>query len=114
MTHFTDGPAEGQTLMLRRAPFFLRAVQSADGEWDALDHIDDTAAPCERVVVYQMEGEPTWCHIRMSGKRHGGSGVYRGGAYKLAADPPPDDVARDNARWREWCAVEGQKRGFTP
>jgi hypothetical protein len=36
MTKFTNGPAAGTVLSLRRSPLFLRAVQDAEGKWDAL------------------------------------------------------------------------------
>lgn len=111
MTRFVDGPAEGVTLMLRRAPFFLRAVRAADGEWDALDQLEDQPSADETVVVYQLHGEPSSMHICNRG-RGARSGWYRGGEYRLASAPPSDEVARDNAKWERWAMTEGPKRGF--
>lgn len=105
MTQFTDGPAAGVSLLLRRAPHFLRAVRDVKGEWDALDQLEDTPGAGETIVAYQMVGEPTWCHIRM---RKGG-GVYRGGQYRVIEPQPADDVLRSNARWREWANEQVQR-----
>lgn len=98
MTRFVDGPAAGVTLMLRRAPLYLRAVRDAKGEWDALDQLTDAAEPDETIVVYRREGEPTWCHVC----RVKGGGVFRGGTYRVV-DPQPDDrLVRYTTAWREW------------
>lgn len=98
MTRFLDGPAKGQTLMLRRAPVFLRAVQGPSG-WDALDQLDDTPAANERIVVYRLIGEPTWMHVRMTK----GGGIFRGGTYRVVDPQPPEDVLRQTAAWRAWA-----------
>jgi len=58
MTRFLDGPAEGVTLMLRRAPIYLRVVHRGT-EWDALDALDDRPTPDETIYVYVLHGEPT-------------------------------------------------------
>ena len=110
MTRFLDGPAAGKTLMLGRAPFFLRAVQAPDGTWDALDQLHDTPKPDERIVVYQLQGEPTRMHMQrvVNGRR--ACSWHEGGEYRLAADAPDDVTARDTAAWREWCYREGPKR----
>lgn len=108
MTRFLDGPAEGKTLMLHRAPFFLRAVQAPDGTWDALDQLDDEPKPDERIVLYQLEGEPTWMHVCRSPRSQ--SGMYRGGTYRLAANPPDEATLRDRRKWQWWANTEGPKR----
>lgn len=100
MTRFIDGPAAGVTLMLRRAPHFLRAVHDGK-DWDALDQLEDRPAASEIVVAYEMVGEPTWMHIRA---RKGG-GIYRGGSYQVVKDQPADEVLRNQAAWEAW-AVE--------
>lgn len=51
MTTFKDGPAEGRTLLLRRAPTLLRVVQE-DGEFDALDQLNDEPGPRESIYCY--------------------------------------------------------------
>ena len=57
MTTFLDGPAQGQTLTLSRAPYFLRAVVSG-GKWDALDGLEDKPADREMIFVYRLAGQP--------------------------------------------------------
>lgn len=57
MTRFLDGPAQGVTLFLHRAPVFLRAVQ-------------------------ELEGEPTWMHVNRRVNGRNVSGCYRGGQYR--------------------------------
>jgi hypothetical protein len=107
MTRFLDGPAKGTTLFLRRAPVYLRAVQSADGSthagaWDALDQLDDEPRSDERIVVYRLDGEPTWCHIN----RRGGGGIYRGGSYRVVVPQPADEAVRSNIHWRQWVGEQ--------
>ncbi len=104
MTQFLDGPAVGIILYLQRAPVFLRAVQDAAGKWDALDQLDDEPRSGERIIVYRMEGEPSWCHINRRGK--GGSGVFRGGVYRVVDPQPEIDDVRSNRAWRAWVAVQ--------
>lgn len=100
MTRFVDGPAAGKTLLLKRAPLFLRAVQTASGEWDALDQLDDEPQAGEHIYVYQRSGPPLRAHINF-GRR--GCGFFEGGEYRLAAAQPPDDVLRDRVSWRAWA-----------
>jgi hypothetical protein len=114
MTRFLDGPAEGVTLLLKRAPFFLRAVQAKDGTWDALDQLTDTPRSDETIAVYQVTAEPGWVHICSRGRNGFGGGRYVTAEYRLASDPPSADVARDATSWREWANTEGPKRGFQP
>ena len=102
MIRFLDGPAMGQTLMLKSAPEFLRvtcAARELVPKWDALDQPNDTPQPYETITVYERIGDSHLVHVRMSGK---GSGFYRTGEYQLLRPEPPADVVRDNARWREW------------
>ena len=104
MTRFLNGPAAGTTLMLRRAPDYLRAVRDIPGgTWDALDQLDDVADPAEEIAVYRLEGEPTWIHVR----RAKGGGVFRGGAYRLVDPAPPDDQVRTTKAWRTWTRAQG-------
>lgn len=107
MTRFLDGPAAGEVLFLKRAPMYLRAVQDAGGKWDALDLLDDAPAPDERIVVYRIEGEPSYCHINMRGK---GGGVFHGGTYRLISPQPQDEDVRTIAAWRAWV---GRQAGGT-
>lgn len=95
MTRFVDGPANGQTMMLRRAPLFLRVTQLPSGKCDALDALEDKPMKDEAIFIYRREGEPTWMAIRPGG-------VYRGGNYRLLAEQPTDEEVRTNERWAKW------------
>jgi len=57
--------------MLKRAPRFLRVVQGNDGEFDALDQVDDAPRDDERIVVYEINGKPAMVHVNM-GRKGGG------------------------------------------
>lgn len=89
MTTFRDGPAKGQTLMLGRAPLLMRVVRTAEGQWDALDQLSDMPAADETIFVYRLVEGPTFVHIRRD-RRHGGSGIFRGGVYALHPEQPED------------------------
>lgn len=101
MTKFEDGPAKGQTLMLKRAPIFLR-VTDCGGKFDALDQLDDSPRKDEKLHAYIiiLEKSRGSCHIRRSG---GGGGFYPIAEYRLVVKQPGDTVMRDNDRWTEWC-----------
>jgi hypothetical protein len=63
MTTFEDGPAKGQTLMLQRAPLFLRVVIDPSGKVDALDQLTDKPASNEKIFAYVLTAEPGRFHI---------------------------------------------------
>lgn len=100
MTRFTDGPAKGQVLMLKRAARFLRVVQSSAGTWDALDQPDDSPAPDETLYAYTIVGQPLMCHINRGSK---GSGFYPAADYRLCEIQPSDPEMRSIKLWGEWC-----------
>lgn len=105
MTRFLDGPAKGQTLMLKRSPILLRVTW--DGKkWDALDMIEDTPHPGEKLFAYYITKKEGACHVSTSDKngRRGG-GFYSCAEYTAVPlrDQPPDAVLRDNDGWRAWC-----------
>ncbi len=100
MTHFEDGPAKGQTLMLKRTPFFLRVVE-ADGKWDALDQLNDRPLPEEKIYVYKRTGKPGMVHLNMGRKNHGG--LFPMATYRVIDQQPRDADMRDNERWQRWC-----------
>lgn len=109
MTTFTDGPAAGKTLFLKRAPHYLRVVQGPDGpttsgDIDALDQLDDAPRSTERIYIYEMIGHPTWIHINRRGKH--GSGMFRGGTYRMVSTQPSDDEVRSTAAWRAWVGSQ--------
>ena len=105
MTQFLDGPAEGATLFMKRAPLYLRAVRDPDGKWDALDRLDDAPAAGEEIAVYRRAGATTTMHIR-GGRRSGGCGFFKGGEYRLVEPAPQDADVRGTAAWRAWCQVQ--------
>lgn len=110
MTKFTNGIAEGKTLMLRRAPLFLRVVQAPDGKIDALDQLDDMPAVDEVVTVYKLVSNDGNVHLNMRDKR----GRHCGGFFPMATyavvEPQPEaKQVRSTKAWREW--VEGQMGG---
>ncbi len=99
MTLFNDGPAEGVTLLLRRAPLYLRAVRAPSGEWDALDLLDDRPEHNETIVAYVRVGEPTHLHVCV---RPRSSRSFSGGSYTAVTPQPSDEVLRDQAQWQAW------------
>lgn len=104
MITFRDGPAEGQQIVLRRAPLMLRVVQKPDGKIDALDQLDDQPEPDETIAVYLRENEPMTAFLDWSegGKRRGG--VFLVATYHMAAIQPDsrEDVETTEA-WQAWA-----------
>jgi len=107
MTKFLDGPAADVVLALRRAPHYLRAVCSPNGNWDALDALDDEPLNDEQIVVYVMVTGPFRTHVQARG-RDGGRvcGWYEGGEYRVVGEQPSDDVLRSTPQWRTWVAEQ--------
>lgn len=101
MCQFVDGPAGGVYLNLRRAPLFLRAVRDAE-EWNALDQLYDRAKPDEKIYAYVLVDPPSSYHLLVRGKGKKGGGWFQHGQYTLVHPQPPDDVMRDNTKWRAW------------
>lgn len=108
MLSFEGGPAAGTVLACKRAPQFLRLVQSESGEWDALDQLNDEPEAGEKIVVYVLVSYKGQVHICSRTKGNDTSGWYAWASYKVVAEQPGDDIARDTAKWREWC-VDAQK-----
>lgn len=111
MTRFTDGPAAGKTLLLKRTPLFLRAVVDAAGKWDTLDMLGDEPDPYEAVYAYRRVGQATACHVDYRdgrGRRRGD--WFQGGDYALVEPQPEEAVPRDTGAWREWAEGEAAKR----
>ncbi len=107
MTTFTGGPADNTTLMLRRAPRFLRVVVDQGGEIDALDQPEDTRKEGEAVYVYERVGDATACFL--SARSRGGgkiSGQYAMATYKFRLAQPPASITSDNGRWQQWCLFQ--------
>lgn len=99
MTRFLDGPAAETTLMLKRAPVFLRVVIDNSGEIDALDQLHDEPKRTETIHVYRLEGKPGMCHVL---RRPKGSGFYTTATYRYFTPQPTDAECRTTAAWRAW------------
>lgn len=99
MTTFEDGPAKGQTLMLQRAPRFLRVTQHG-ATFDALDLMGDVPKPEEKLFVYEIVGEPGRIHINRSGGR---GGFFSTGHYRFVSPQPADADMRNFEAWCRWC-----------
>lgn len=104
MTRFLDGPAQDVTLLLQRAPKYLRAVQDREGTWDALDQLTDSPQPDERVIVYEMVSGPMRIHLQRRERGRRVCGWYEGGEYRIVADQP-GDVVRSTTGWRAWVTA---------
>lgn len=105
MTTFVDGPAKGQTLMLKRAPLLLRVTQEGD-KWDALDQLEDQPRSTETLHAYELACRPGSCFVDGS-KIHGRFTVAH---YKLVIPQPAETVMRSNAAWAEWANTVGPEK----
>ena len=109
MTLFDDGLAKGKGLTLRRSPVFLRVTEK-DGEFDALDQLDDQPAPGETIHVYLRVGEPGFCFVDGTDKQGRRTGYRCAFAHYRLYDPQPiREEAWDTSLWREWCAEQGKR-----
>ncbi len=109
MIRFLDGPAEGKALLLRRAPFLLRAVHNKRTDtWDALDQLADAPRRGETAYVYvRVEAleDVGSMHInarsRMTGRHTGG--WTKCATYRLYHEQPDDSTLRDTVSWQAWA-----------
>lgn len=109
MITFINGPASGTVLELQRAPQLLRVVvDETDGRVDALDQLDDTPGPSERVHVYRRTryGGQIFACARGRGAR---SSVIQDADYEHLPDVDGEQL-RDTAPWRAWAESEGAQR----
>lgn len=105
MTTFEFGPAHGQTLLLKRAPFFLRVVRTPAGKFDALDQLNDQPDAQETITVYRKLSESGWVHV--CGRGGGAvSGRFVIARYRLHGEQPADETARSVREWRKWCEAQ--------
>lgn len=117
MTSFQDGPAAGKTLMLKRAPFFLRVTvgpilddtDASNAKIDALDQLDDVPTATEQLFCYRLTAKPTSCHIRAS---KGRGGFFAIGNYVLVDPQPADAQMRDRAAWQAWVEANRSMADF--
>lgn len=88
MTTFLDGPAKGQTLILKRSPEILRVVlEPKTRKWDALDQPEDAPRPGEMVYIYVLKqhiGRTILC------RRGGGGGVCQIAEYQYRGRELPE------------------------
>lgn len=109
MTRFTDGPAAGRSLSLRRSPVFLRVVIDRKGEVDALDQLSDFAGAGEKVYVYVRTGEPEKISAIVCSRGKGR--VCRGYneelvTYRVYSVQPDQAVLTSNVEWAAWAREE--------
>lgn len=104
MTKFTDGPAARESLMIRRAPPYLRVVVTRCGKWDALDQLDDQPKPKEQIYAYRRTKKLGMCHIKAS--KRSASGFYPIAEYAFIEPQPPEEVMRSTEQWRAWCLAQ--------
>lgn len=105
MISILDGPAKGERLLLRRAPFFLRVTIRGKGKSqrvDALDQISDRPQAGEQVHVYRRQGKACKIHI------YGGyaRGWFAVAEYRQHDSQPDDATTRDNRNWQAWAREE--------
>lgn len=115
MTNFTNGPAAGVTLSLRRAPLFLRVVRDEAGKWDALDLVSDIVAPGEAVYAYRRTRHDGTVHVDgrdKNGRRYGE--WFQLAEYALVEPQPPEAVLRDTRNWQGWATAEHARRKEAP
>lgn len=108
MTKFLNGPAAGQTLMLKRAPIYLRVTRddkhALSPVWDALDQPEDTPMGGESVFAYKCKGTPGMAMVDgrdKKGKKWGGAFVIA--EYELCEVQPTDAEMRSTPAWQAWC-----------
>ena len=104
MTKFSDGPAAGIALMLKRAPVFLRVVEKS-GKFDALDQLDDVPEPGEKLSAYTLASMPGMAFVDGTKCR----GAYPIATYQMVAEQPTDEAMRDTTKWAKWCEENGKK-----
>jgi hypothetical protein len=103
MTTFTDGPAKGQCLMLKRAVKFLRVAKAPNGKFHALVQLYDEPAPREELFAYTANERPRVCHINAG---RGRGGFFPLISYRLCADQPSQEIMRCPLDWGDWCAKQ--------
>lgn len=108
MTTFVDGPAKGQTLMLKRAARFLRVTEE-NGKFDALDQLGDSPKAAEKLFAYEIEGPPGYAFVDFGGKQRTASGRYAIASYRFVPEQPSDDRLRNEELWDAWCKEMANK-----
>lgn len=105
MTTFLDGPAKGQTLQLRRAPVYMRVTELL-GTWNALDQLTDEWEPGEALYAYVLAEKPGAMHLLVRGPERHRGGFWPIAKYRLCPEQPPEEIMRDNEKWRAWTNTQ--------
>lgn len=106
MTKFENGPAHGVTLMLKRAPTYLRVVMNSQGNFDALDQLHDTPTKEESLFAYKLHGSVGSVHLNTGGKP--GGGLFTVATYQYVESQPLDETMRCKQNWWAWCERMGR------
>lgn len=115
MTRFVDGPAQGKTLMLKRAARFLRVTyyKGFKGDvFDALDQPEDLPRQVEKLFAYEIVSLSGAAHINCG--RGKGSGFYPIAEYRFVTEQPTDEQMRDGTQWHNWCVAHPQRDDLPP
>lgn len=99
MIHFTDGPAQGASLLVTRKVLFLRVV-TRDGTWHAVSAKEDEVRFGERAVGYVMVDPPVTKGEIIKGEVEA--------TYRHIEGVPPGAL-RDKASWAEWVAENSER-----
>lgn len=103
----TDGPARGETLMLARAPDFLRVVFSRARGWNGLDEPTDEPRADEDVYAYRRVGAATRGmvdYVDRKGRRRGECVAVA--KYLLVENQPDGVTLRSTVEWQAWCIAQ--------
>lgn len=102
MSKFHQGPADGEMLMISRAPRFLRVVVGPNNKIDALDLLEDTPAPEEEIHIYEIQTEPITAFVdgTKNGRRFGRAVQIADYAY--FPEQPADHEVRTTEAWQAW------------
>jgi hypothetical protein len=106
---FIDGPAHGKTLMLKRAPVFLRVTlahyNQEEVQIDALDRLDDKPDTTESLFAYRLVKHEGNAFVDgrdpKTGKRWGSATAIA--TYRLVETQPDDATMRNYDSWKAWC-----------
>lgn len=90
--------------MLKRSAYFLRVVE-CKGVFDALDQLNDSPRPEERLYAYRIVGKPGMAFVDGPKVR----GCYPIAIYEFIPEQPTDDQMRSSDAWHNWCCEHRPK-----
>jgi hypothetical protein len=90
-------------LNLSRIPVYLRFVVQGDdwGTLDALDLLEDHAAPGETIIAAKWQSESRG--LACSRGKGGGCRPFSTTIYEPVECPLSQEQLADNAQWTQWC-----------